>query len=80
MLPILITVVVVLGVLGVVYLLGSQPSADRTKKTSTRGATMSKSARAKVPRLQVDRALHAPGRVERMSGAGEERHPHASLR
>lgn len=44
MLPIVITVIVILGVLAVVYALGSRPSETATKRP-TRGATSSKASR-----------------------------------
>ena len=49
MVPVLITIVVVVAVLGVVYLVGSQPSANK-KKPASRGGTMSKASRGKGPR------------------------------
>ena len=51
MLPILITIVVVLAVLGGIYLVGSQPSAKtKKKKQPTRGATASTASRAARPK------------------------------
>lgn len=51
MLPIIITVVVVLVVLGGIYLVGSQPSAkDKKAKQPTRGATASTASRAARPK------------------------------
>jgi Ca-activated chloride channel family protein len=46
-LPILITVVVVLGVLGAVYLVGSQPKNEKQRSASSASRTPSRSPRAK---------------------------------
>jgi Ca-activated chloride channel homolog len=64
-LPILITVVVVLGVLGVIYLVGSLPSSS-TKKKPARGATTSKAARAAGPARPKSAFRRSPAWVRRL--------------